>query len=94
MRAVQLADLEIAARVVATLPAHERHNLIKQLCDQADAADRVRNASGKPHPQFGNGTLMSAAFKHPMTARNALCDKDFLTSLAALCAYLADNHNA
>ena len=94
MRPVQLADLEIAARVVATLPVQARPALIKQLCDQADAADRVRNASGKPHPQFGNGTLMSAAFKHPMPARNALCDRDFLTSLAALCAYLVDDHNA
>ena len=91
MRPVQLADLEIAARVLATLPASARPELIAQLCTQAKVADLYRKISGKAHPQFGTGTLMSAASKHALAPRNALCDRDFLASLAALCAYLADD---
>jgi hypothetical protein len=92
MRPAQLADLEIAARVVAVLPARERLAMIKQLCDQAQIADEYREISGKPHPKFGNGTLMSAAFKHAVPPRAALCDRALLTSLAALCAHLAEDH--
>jgi hypothetical protein len=92
MRPVQLGDLEIAARVVATRPARDRHRVIKQLCDQAQLADEYRKECGKAHPRYGNGTLMSAAFKYPVPPRNALCHRGFLISLAALCAYLADDH--
>jgi hypothetical protein len=90
MRPVQLADLEIAARVLAAMPA--RQSFIATLCKQADQADAYRKMHAKPHPKFGNGTLMSAAIKHGVPVARAPCNRDFLTSLAALCTYLADDH--
>ncbi|RBW44337.1 hypothetical protein DS901_07990 [Loktanella sp. D2R18] len=92
MRPVQLADLETAARVVAASPA--RQAMIAKLCAQADQADAYRIAQGKPHPQFGNGTLMSAALKYDESVARGPCNKGFLRSLAALCTYLADNHTS
>ncbi|SFR41526.1 hypothetical protein SAMN04488005_1658 [Yoonia tamlensis] len=88
MRPVQLADLEIAARVVAAQPAPARRAMVKLLCDQADMADIYRLGCGLAHPKFGTGTLMSAAMKHPQPVKPATSEPAFLTSLALLCAHL------
>ena len=69
MRAVQLADVEIAARALMIVPCEDRKSLIERLLWQADTADRYRKRLRRPHGEFGTGTLMSAAMQCPLAPR-------------------------
>ncbi|WP_394177235.1 hypothetical protein [Yoonia maritima] len=89
MRPVQLADLEVAVRVLLAVPVHARHQMVIQLYQEASIAEQYRKTTGKLHPLYGNGTLMSAAQKHAMMPRNAFCDPDYLRCMAILATELS-----
>ena len=61
MRAVGLADIELAVRVLLAVPEAQRPALMAELLSRADTADRYRKRLGRMHPAFGSGTLASAA---------------------------------
>ncbi|MFT6076800.1 MAG: hypothetical protein ACJAZ1_003738 [Yoonia sp.] len=52
--------------------------MVARLIAHADTADRYRERLRKPHPQFGAGTLMSAAAKYLQSARVDFFDDDVL----------------
>ena len=74
MRAVGLADIELAVRVLLAVPAARRSALMADLLDRADTADRYRKRLGRMHPAFGAGTLASAAGFLPMAPRPVRID--------------------
>lgn len=89
MRAVQLADIEAAARVLMAVPVVERAGTMASLLQAADIADRYRKRLRRPHPHFGTGTLMSAAAKHAAAPRPARLTPDALQAFATVVAVLA-----
>lgn len=88
MLPVQLADLDVAARVLMALPASARRAFAARLCFMADIAAQFRRETLGLHPNFGNGTLMSAAHKCPVHPRPAFCNRDYLASIGVLVARL------
>lgn len=76
MRPVSFADIEVAVRVLICVPPQARAKAMADLLDRADVADRYRKRVGRRHPQFGSGTLMSAAQNQPVASRPAFLDKD------------------
>ncbi len=88
VRPVQLADLEVAVRVLLAAPETARRRMVVQLHQEASIAARHREATGKPHPLYGTGTLMSAAQKHKAVPRSAFCDADYLQCMAILTTIL------
>ncbi|MGJ8622175.1 MAG: DUF7742 family protein [Yoonia sp.] len=56
-----MADIEMAARVLIECAPSARAGMVKTLLSEAHIADEYRKRLRKPHPQFGTGTLMSAA---------------------------------
>ena len=77
-----------AAALVAAAAPDQRLGLIRQMLDQADAAHRYAKRFGRPHPVWGNGSLMARALAHGTRTANHGSEA-FLSSLAALTAELA-----
>lgn len=82
MRPVTLGDLAAAARVLLAQPEAQRPAAMAALIARAEAADRLRQAEGRHHPLYGNGTLMAAALAHPRAEPVAPGGADFLACLA------------
>lgn len=61
MRPVQMADIEAAARAICAVAADERAALASEIYFRADVADRYRKRLRQVHPEYGTGSLMSAA---------------------------------
>lgn len=82
MRYVQLADIDAAARAVMFCPQTARPKMAARLLAEATLADKYRKRLRTPHPQFGTGTLMSAAAKYPQAARLECFDGDVLDAFS------------
>ena len=89
MRAVQLADIDIAARALLAVDANARAGVMNELLRRADIADRYRKKLQRPHAQFGTGTLMSAASRFDIAPRPSRISGEVLRAYAfvinALC---------
>ncbi len=83
--------MEMAARALLLVTQSERRRVMLDLIRQAAQADRFRRANGRPHPQFGTGSLMSCASRLPLAPRPPELDADALhaysTVLGALLAH-------
>ena len=90
MRPVTLADLETAHRVVMSAPVAARADLARQLLKQAEMADVHRLRTGDLHPDFGSGTLQSAAQGWPMAPRAAAFDQEALAVFVLLISQIVD----
>ncbi|WP_342075405.1 hypothetical protein [Yoonia sp. SS1-5] len=88
MRHAGLADIEAAARVLRLVAPAARHQVIAQLCDAADLADKYRKRLGRAHPVLGHGTLMSAAYCLPMASRPSATDPAYLACLQVVTGHL------
>ncbi|MBN8294192.1 hypothetical protein JI664_19630 [Rhodobacter sp. NTK016B] len=101
MRPVTLTDIAAAARVLLALPEGRRRAGMAALIARAERAEHHRVTTGRCHPLYGNGTLLSAALAHPARdpPYDPVCDRnrpgasDYLACLAlvteALCAHHA-----
>ncbi len=87
MRRVMIGDLIAAAKVISASsdPADASQMLIRQ----ADAAHRYAKRFGRPHPQWGNGSLMARALAMASPGSADLADPRMLDALARLCATLS-----
>ena len=90
MRPIQLADIEMAARVLMRAVPTARHDLMQEIIKEATAADHFRQTHGMQHPCFGAGSLMSAAARHKAAPRPHALDRDALNAYAVAIALLAD----
>lgn len=66
MRPVGHGDVTAAARAMLCVPPVAREALCKRMIQEADFADRYAKRMGRPHRDWGNGTLMAAARARPL----------------------------
>lgn len=60
MRPVHITDLDRVVRAVLPLSGIERSDRLRDIVASADAADRYRKRTGRPHAFYGNGSLGGA----------------------------------
>lgn len=89
MRAVGLSDLDVATRVLMTLPASDRSAQAMRMIEAAHAADLWRKRYGVAHPAGGTGSLCAQAALYPRVA-SSRCSPEYCAALADLLAALAD----
>ena len=77
MRRVLSGDVTAAARALLAVPPEARRDLLIRLFAAADAADAHRLSTGRAHPHYGTGSLMSAALAHPVAREPFLDDPDY-----------------
>lgn len=77
MRRVLHGDVVAAARALLAAPPARRAALIARLIDEAEAADAHRRRTGRAHPVFGTGSLMSAALSRPCASEPYLDEPDY-----------------
>lgn len=90
MRPVSQTDLAAAARVLLLAPPAAREAEARSLIAQARMADAHRRATGRAHPWFGNGTLLSAALRRPAAEPQGLGDRAYLACMAQVIDALLD----
>lgn len=84
MRPLHLADIETAARVLMRVAPDARGEVMSELIARTNKADRFRQTHGRPHPKWGQGTLLSCAAREPMAPRPPLLDADALHAYATV----------
>lgn len=84
MRRVLHGDVSATARALLAVPPEARGALAARLLREAGAADRFRLATGRAHPLWGNGSLMSAAMRYPRAREPYLDDPDYAACMAML----------
>lgn len=84
MRPLQPADLEAAVRALLAAAPERRGALAAQIVKDAQMADRYRKRLGRAHPDWGTGTLMSAAARHVAAARPDRLHRTALQAYATL----------
>ena len=87
MRRVLIGDLLAAAPVIGA--AADPCQATQALITQADAAHRYAKRFGRPHPLWGNGSLMARALAEPHSATANLSAPATLDALARLCQALS-----
>lgn len=88
MRRCLIGDITTAAAVLAATPAARRAPLATRLIAEAHAAHHYAKRMARPHPAWGNGSLMARALA--MRAPPAEIDLAALTEvLAALTRFRA-----
>jgi len=89
VRPVQIYDLTCLARVLLRLPEGQRRVVSRRIVMAADVADRFRKRTGRAHPDFGTGTLQSAAQKYLQAEEPPSCNAPFRSCLALVLEALA-----
>jgi hypothetical protein len=84
MRAVRVGDLDEALRVLLAQPEGDWPQLVREMLDRAHAADKLRKRTGRSHPQWGTGSLMSQARSRQQAAYPLRHDSNALAALVAL----------
>ncbi|EBA11360.1 DUF7742 family protein [Roseobacter sp. CCS2] len=84
MRPVQLADIEMTARVLMQVPVERRVRLMQTLIGETECAEAYRLLHGAPHPQFGVGSLLSRAVRMQAAPRPAALEFDALDAYCAV----------
>jgi len=82
MRRVLYGDVRAAARALLAVPREARAALLTRLFAEAEAADAHRLATGRAHPRYGTGSLMSAALAHDVAREPYLDDATYAACLA------------
>jgi len=82
MRPVLHGDIVAAARVLFLLPAAERPAALEDLFRRAAWADDYRRRTGRMHPVWGDGSLMSVALRRDTPPEPPLSDSGYCDCLA------------
>lgn len=77
MRPVLHGDVSNAARALLGVPKTMRSGLLDRLIREAEAADRHVRRTGRLHPLWGNGSLMSAARKRVLVTEPGFDDSEY-----------------
>jgi hypothetical protein len=89
MRPVMHGDVVAAGCALLAVPEADRARLLARMLGEAEAADRHRRATGRAHPVWGTGSLMSAAMGRARRAEPFLDDRDYAACLALVFEVLA-----
>lgn len=90
MRGVLVGDLEYAVAALLAQPPETWDQIATEMITQAHTADCTRKKTGHAHPQFGTGSLMSAAAKRVRARRSDRCDGSYCAALDCLLHALAE----
>ncbi len=90
MRGVLVGDLEYAVAALLSQDPAIWDDIARAMITQAHLADCARKRLGRAHPQFGTGSLMSAASKRARSRRRNRCDATYCAALAVVLAALRD----
>lgn len=74
MRAVLWSDRRAVLRVACAAPPENRRQICQRIFWAADLADRYTRRLGRPHPIWGNGTVLAAAARFPVIATSGVGD--------------------
>lgn len=85
-------DAVAAARVLLRHPRDRRPWVLHRMLSEAITADDWRRRTGRIHPRWGDGTLMSAALRRPTASEPPLSDPAWCRLMAYV--YLALAHGA
>lgn len=77
MRPILHGDVSSAARALLAVPAASRPGLCTRLIREAEMADAHVRRTGRLHPLWGNGSLMSAARKRVLAAEPGFDDNAY-----------------
>jgi class 3 adenylate cyclase len=89
MRPVLLGDVVAAARALRAVDEEDRPALLSRLLSQAGEAERHGRETGRNHPVYGDGSLMTVALGHCRVAEPSLEDGDYCACLALVLTRLA-----
>ncbi|MDT8856307.1 hypothetical protein RNZ50_15030 [Paracoccaceae bacterium Fryx2] len=81
MRTVLLGDVVAAARALLAVPEAAQGPLLARMLDQAHVAHHVHKRLGRPHPEWGNGSLMARAAALPQAREPCASDPAYLAAL-------------
>ena len=94
MRTLLLGDIIAAARALLSVQSAGRAALLDAMIKEADAAHRFHKRMLRPHPKWGNGSLMARANIEPQVDEPLASDADYLQTLHLLTGNLASRHEA
>ena len=89
MRPILHSDVIAAARAVLAAPEALRANICARLLQEADWADRFTRRLGKPHPHWGNGTLLAAAQRYKQAVEPTFDDPAYCFAFEMVMSQLA-----
>lgn len=84
MRPVAHGDLSAAGCALLSVAPAARAELLHRMLTEAEAADAFRRDTGRVHPLWGNGSLMSVAMVRPRRREPFLDDPDYAACLAMI----------
>lgn len=88
MRPVRYSDVSALTATLLAAPKEARSDVCAQVLREVDLADRYVRALGTLHPLWGNGTLSSAAAKHPQNTSGCFDDAEFCACFEMVLAHL------
>lgn len=81
MRTVLLGDIVATARALMAVPNDLRADLLTSIIDQTHTAHHFHKKMSKPHPKWGDGSLMARANMERQVAEPFASDTDYLKTL-------------
>lgn len=84
MRPMGHGDLTAAGCALLSVAPAARRELLSRMLAEAEAADAYRRETGRVHPLWGNGSLMSVAMVLPRSREPFLDDPDYAACLAMI----------
>ena len=95
MRPILVGDVLVLARALLAVPAPDREGFAARLITETEQADRHRQATGRAHPVWGDGSVMCRALMAIPTTRPSVSRLDQIAAIAVaadcLCRFaLAD----
>ncbi len=90
MRPVLHGDVTNAARALLAVPRGVRRGLCNRLIREAETADIYARRTGRHHPLWGNGSLMSAARKRMLADEPDFDDLDYCACFEMVLRQLID----
>ncbi len=90
MRPVLHGDVANAARALLHVPVGMRRHLCDRMIMESDAADEYARATGRLHPIWGNGSLMSAARKRMLADEPGFDDTEYCRCFEMVLRRLVD----
>lgn len=81
MRTVLLGDIVASARALPAVQSANRKGLLDMLIQQAHVAHSFNKRLSKPHPHWGNGSLMSRANLEAQMVEPIGSEPDYLLAL-------------
>jgi len=90
MRPVLHGDVSCAARALFAVPEAMRGLLCRRMIREADCADAHMRRTGRAHPLWGNGSLMSAARKRRLADEPGFDDPGYCQCFEMVLRALVD----